>query len=353
MAWRALGRGARASRRASPSPSPSPFARTSPLPASAVRHSSHSPLGHPPADGRKKVTLTTLRAMHRKGTPIAMLTAYDFPSAHVADHAGMDMILVGDSLAMVSMGLEDTSEVTLEEMIMCCRSVNRAVSIAFTVPPLPSTAFSADEGQVGDLPMRSYEVSPQQAVASSIRLVKEGRVQAVKLEGGAAQAPAVAAIVAAGIPVLAHVGLTPQRQHALGGFRVQGRTAAAALRVLADARAVAAAGAFAVVLEAVPAPVAALVTRRLGVPTIGIGAGSGCSGQVLVGVDMLGNYPTGRSLPKFVRKYGDVWGESKRAIEQYRDEVKARTYPAQEHEYPISEDEVRKFEEMVAALDEK
>ena len=142
MAWRALGRGARASCWASPSPSPSPFtpaARISPLPASAVRHSSHSPLGHPPADGRKKVNLTTLRAMHRKGTPIAMLTAYDFPSAHVADHAGMDMILVGDSLAMVSMGLEDTSEVTLEEMIICCRSVNRAVSIAFTVPPPPSS----------------------------------------------------------------------------------------------------------------------------------------------------------------------------------------------------------------------
>jgi 3-methyl-2-oxobutanoate hydroxymethyltransferase len=201
--------------------------------------------------------------------------------------------------------------------------------------------------------MGSYEVSPAQAVASSIRLVKEGRVQAVKLEGGAAQAPAIAAIVAAGIPVLAHVGLTPQRQHALGGFRVQGRTAAAALRVLADARAVRDAGAFAVVLEAVPAPVAELVTRRLGVPTIGIGAGSGCSGQVLVGVDMLGNYPTGRSVPKFVRKYGDVWGESKRAIEQYRDEVKARTYPAKEHEYPIPDEEVRKFEELVAALDEK
>jgi 3-methyl-2-oxobutanoate hydroxymethyltransferase len=201
--------------------------------------------------------------------------------------------------------------------------------------------------------MGSYEVSPAHAVASSVRLVKEGRVQAVKLEGGAVQAPAIAAIVAAGIPVLAHVGLTPQRQHALGGFRVQGRSAAAALQVLADARAVEAAGAFAVVLEAVPAPVAALVTRRLAIPTIGIGAGSGCSGQVLVGADMLGNYPTGRYLPKFVRKYGDVWGESLRAIELYRDEVKARTYPAKEHEYPIGEDEVRKFEEMVAALDEK
>jgi 3-methyl-2-oxobutanoate hydroxymethyltransferase len=201
--------------------------------------------------------------------------------------------------------------------------------------------------------MGSYEVSPEQAVATSIRLVKEGRVQAVKLEGGAERAPTIAAIAAAGIPVLAHVGLTPQRQHALGGFRVQGRTAAAALRVLADARAVQAAGAFAVVLEAVPAPVAALVSRRLAVPTIGIGAGNGCGGQVLVGVDMLGNYPTGRYLPKFVRKYGDVWGESKRAIEQYRDEVKARTYPAKEHEYPIVEDEVRKFEEMAAALDEK
>jgi 3-methyl-2-oxobutanoate hydroxymethyltransferase len=147
MAWRALGR-ARAAHWTSPSPLPSalpPTIRLAPLPLTATRQSSHSPLGHPPADGRKKVTLTTLRAMHRKGTPIAMLTAYDFPSAHVADHAGMDMILVGDSLAMVSMGLEDTSEVTLEEMIMCCRSVNRAVSIAFTVPtPLPLPSFYLD-----------------------------------------------------------------------------------------------------------------------------------------------------------------------------------------------------------------
>jgi 3-methyl-2-oxobutanoate hydroxymethyltransferase len=201
--------------------------------------------------------------------------------------------------------------------------------------------------------MGSYEISPAQAVASSIRLVKEGRVQAVKLEGGAPLAPTIAAIVAAGIPVLAHVGLTPQRQHALGGFRVQGKTAEGALQVLRDARAVQAAGAFAVVLEAVPGPVAALVTQRLRIPTIGIGASSGCSGQVLVCVDMLGNYPMGRYLPKFVRKYGDVWGESKRAIETYRDEVKARTYPAKEHEYPIAEEEVKKFEDMAAALDEK
>lgn len=265
-----------------------------------------------------------------------MLTASDFPSAHVADHAGMDMVLVGDSLAMVSMGLEDTSEVTLDEMIMHCRSVSRAVKTAFTV---------------GDLPMGSYEISPSQALASSIRLIKEGRMQSVKLEGGASMAPTIRAITNAGIPVLAHVGLTPQRQHALGGFRVQGKTAASAMLLLKDALAVQEAGAFGVVLEAVPEAVAKLVTSKLRIPTIGIGAGKGTSGQVLVQVDMLGNFPPGRSVPKFVKKYGDVWGEAHRAIEQYGKEVKEGNYPAPEHGYAVKEEEVKKFEGLI--VDEK
>lgn len=284
---------------------------------------------------RKKVTLNTIDAIYRKGEPITMLTAHDFPSAHVADQAGMDMILVGDSLAMVALGMDDTSSVTVEEMLMHCRSVARGAHSAFLV---------------GDMPMGSYEVSPTQAVSTAIRFIKEGRMHAVKLEGGASMAPTIRAIVDAGIPVLAHVGLTPQRQNALGGFRVQGKTASSALQVLADARAVQAAGAFAMVLEAVPAPVASFITRKLAVPTIGIGAGNGTSGQVLVQVDMSGFFPPGRFLPKFVKKYGDVWGEARRAIEQYGREVKDRAYPGPEFTYPMKKEETEEFERLASEL---
>lgn len=199
--------------------------------------------------------------------------------------------------------------------------------------------------------MGTYEISPEQALESAIRVVKQGRVQGIKLEGGEEMAPTIKRITTAGIPVLAHVGLTPQRQNALGGFRVQGKTAQAAARLLKDALAVQEAGAFAMVVEAVPAPVAALVTQRLKVPTIGIGAGNGCSGQVLVQIDMTGNFPPGRFLPKFVKKYGDVWGESLRAIETYRDEVKSRAYPAPEHTYPISDEELASFEKFLESRD--
>lgn len=195
--------------------------------------------------------------------------------------------------------------------------------------------------------MGSYELSPTQALETAIRFIKTGRMQGIKLEGGREMAPSIAKITTAGIPVLAHVGLTPQRQNALGGFRVQGKTAAGAQAVLDDALAVQAAGAFAVVLEAVPAEVARLVTARLEIPTIGIGAGNGCSGQVLVQIDMLGNFPPGRFLPKFVKQYGDVWAESLRAVELYRDEVKSRAYPALDHTYPISKEELEAFEKLV------
>jgi 3-methyl-2-oxobutanoate hydroxymethyltransferase len=196
--------------------------------------------------------------------------------------------------------------------------------------------------------MGSYEISPSQAVASSIRLIKEGRMQSVKLEGGATMAPTIRAITDAGIPVLAHVGLTPQRQHALGGFRVQGKTAESAMTLLRDALAVQEAGAYAVVLEAVPEPVAALVTSKLRIPTIGIGAGKGTSGQVLVQVDMMGNYPPGRYLPKFVKQYGNVWAEALRAAESYGKEVKEGNYPAPEHCYAVKDEEVKKFEQLLA-----
>lgn len=201
--------------------------------------------------------------------------------------------------------------------------------------------------KVGDLPMGTYEISPDQAVHTAVRFIKEGRVQGVKLEGGSEMAPTIRRISNAGIPVLGHVGLTPQRLHSFGGFRVQGKTAAGAARVLQDALAVQEAGCFAVVLEAIPAQVAAVITRKLSIPTIGIGAGSGCSGQVLVQVDMTGNYPPGRFLPKFVKKYGSIWDESLRAIEAYRDEVKNRQYPGTEHTYAIAEEELEEFLENV------
>lgn len=191
--------------------------------------------------------------------------------------------------------------------------------------------------------MGSYEISPEQALATAIRFVKEGRVQGVKLEGGKEMAPTIKKITQAGIPVLAHVGLTPQRQNALGGFRVQGRTSKGAMGVLEDALAVQEAGSFAMVLEAVPAEVATIITQKLSVPTIGIGAGNGCSGQVLVQVDMSGYFPPGRFIPKFVKQFGNVWAESFRAIETYRDEVKSRQYPAPEHTYPIPKDELDAF----------
>ncbi|KKY14047.1 putative 3-methyl-2-oxobutanoate hydroxymethyltransferase [Phaeomoniella chlamydospora] len=264
-----------------------------------------------------------------------MLTAHDFPSASVADAAGMEMILVGDSLAMVALGMSDTSEVTLDEMIVHCRSVSRATQSAFTI---------------GDLPMGSYEVSLEQALASAIRIIKEGRMQGVKLEGGKEMAPTIQKITTAGIPVVAHIGLTPQRQNALGGFRVQGKSKASAFRLLEDALSVQSAGAFMVVLEAVPPEVAQWVTSKLSIPTIGIGAGEGCSGQVLVQVDMSGNYPPGRFLPKFVKRYGDVWSESFKAIRQYRDEVKSRSYPAKEHTYPMSKEGLANFQEAVSQI---
>jgi len=247
-----------------------------------------------------------------------MLTAHNYPSALLAQAAGMNMILVGDSLAMVSLGMPDTSEVTLDEMIIHARAVSRAATQSFTV---------------GDLPMGSYEISPEQGLASAIRMMKEGRMQSVKLEGGIETADTVRKITTAGIPVCAHIGLTPQRQHALGGFRVQGNTLKKALELLKDARAVQEAGAFAVVLECVPPGIAETVTEVLAIPTIGIGAGNGCSGQVLVQTDMLGQRPPDSFMPKFVKRYGQEWEHGLTAITQYRDEVVSRQYPGLEYSY--------------------
>ncbi|KAI1078804.1 3-methyl-2-oxobutanoate hydroxymethyltransferase [Whalleya microplaca] len=300
-----------------------------------LRWSSYSAPGAALDPPRKKVTLGSLRSMHRKGEPIAMITAHDFPSARVADAAGMDIILVGDSLAMVAMGMEDTSEVLVEDMLLHCRSVARATRAAFIL---------------GDLPMGSYEISPEQGLETAIRFIKQGRVHGIKLEGGKEMAPTVKKIVQAGIPVVAHIGLTPQRQNALGGFRVQGKTSKGAMKVLEDALAAQEAGSFAILLEAVPADVASIITKKLSIPVIGIGAGNGCSGQVLVQIDMLGNFPPGHFVPKFVKQYGNVWAESFRAIESYREEVKTRQYPALENTYPTTKEEVEAFAKEVEKL---
>lgn len=256
--------------------------------------------------------------MHADRVPLTMLTAHNYPSALLAQEAGMDMILVGDSLAMVSLGMPDTSEITLDEMIMHARAVSRAATRSFTV---------------GDLPMGSYEISPEQGLSSAIRMVKEGRVQSVKLEGGIEMAETIRKITLAGIPLCGHVGLTPQRQNALGGFRVQGNTVEKAVSLLRDAKAVEEAGAFAVVLECVPPDIAEEVTKELSIPTIGIGAGNGTSGQVLVQMDMLGTRPVGSFMPKFVKLFGSEWTSSFAAVQRYREEVLSRSYPAAEHNY--------------------
>jgi 3-methyl-2-oxobutanoate hydroxymethyltransferase len=263
-----------------------------------------------------------------------MLTAHDFPSAHVADAAGIDIVLVGDSLAMVALGMGDTSELTLEDMILHCRSVSRAVKSAFTI---------------ADLPMGSYEISHEQALESAFRVVKEGRVQGVKIEGGLEMAPTIKRVTNAGIPVVAHIGLTPQRQNSLGGFRVQGKSVTGALKLLQDAYAVQEAGAFMVVLEAIPPEIASTITKKLRIPTIGIGAGNACSGQVLVQIDMSGNFPPGRFLPKFVKQYADVWGEALKGIKEYKKEVKSKAYPSQEYTYSMSTEDVAEFKKIIDA----
>jgi 3-methyl-2-oxobutanoate hydroxymethyltransferase len=256
--------------------------------------------------------------MHADKIPITMLTAHNYPSALIAQEAGMDMILVGDSLAMVSLGMPDTSEVTLDEMIVHAKAVNRAINRSFTV---------------GDLPMGSYEISPEQAVASAIRMVKEGRMQSVKLEGGAEMAGHIHKITSAGIPLVAHIGLTPQRQHSLGGFKVQGNTLDKAMQLFKDAKAVQEAGAFMVVLECVPPDVAEEVTNELKIPTIGIGAGNKTSGQVLVQIDMLGVRPPESFMPKFVKQYGSMWQSNFKAVKQFKQEVTDRSYPGPEYSY--------------------
>ena len=274
----------------------------------------------------QKVSILDLQSKKEAGEPITMLTAFDYSSASLVDAAGIDMILVGDSLGMVVLGYESTVPVTMEEMLHHCKAVARGANRAFLV---------------GDMPFMSYQADPREAVRNAGRFLKEGGMDCVKLEGGRDMVPTIEAILAAGIPVMGHIGLTPQSQSKLGGYRVQGRTAAAARELLADAWALQEAGCFGIVLEAVPAVVAAEISRRLRVPTIGIGAGAGCDGQVLVFHDILGLYD--RSQPRFVKQYASLRHVIIDAFAAYRVDVASRSFPAEEHTYGMKAEEVQAF----------
>jgi 3-methyl-2-oxobutanoate hydroxymethyltransferase len=275
---------------------------------------------------RKKITILDLQKKKNAGQPLTMLTAYDYSSAQLVDAAEIDMILVGDSLAMVMLGLASTVPVTMEEMLHHCRPVARGAQYTFLV---------------GDMPFMSYQADVAEAVRNAGRFLKEGNMDAVKLEGGREMAATVKAITDAGIPVQGHIGLTPQSVSKLGGFKVQGNTATSAKRLLDDALALEEAGIYSLVLEAVPAPIAAVITGRLTIPTIGIGAGAGCSGQVLVYHDLLGLFD--RFTPKFVKQYADLKQVIGGALTAYREDVLAGRFPAEEHTYRIDEGELDDF----------
>jgi 3-methyl-2-oxobutanoate hydroxymethyltransferase len=285
--------------------------------------------------GRLPMTLPRLAEKKRLGEPIVMVTAYDFPSGQVVDGAGADIVLVGDSGAEVVLGYDSTVSVSVEEMLMLTAATRRGVRSALLV---------------ADLPFGSYEASDEQAIRTSQRFVKEAHADAIKLEGGgAAQLSRLRAVVAAGIPVMGHVGLTPQTATALGGRRAQGRTAQRALTVAAEALALQEAGAFAVVFEAIPASVAAEITALLEIPVIGIGAGAATDGQVLVLHDMLGIYP-GRA-PRFAKQYVELRPVMIAAVSDYAEEVRTRRFPTAEHSFSIDPAELRGFREALAEFE--
>ena len=270
----------------------------------------------------KKLTIPDIKN-RKNATPIAEVTAYDYPWARLADQAGMDIVLVGDSLGMVVLGYTDTVSVTMEEMIHHTRAVVRGVEHALVVT---------------DMPFGSCSSSIPAAIDNAVRILKEGRADAVKVEGGVAMATTVAAMVAAGIPVQGHIGLTPQTATSLGGFKVQGKSAQAARQLIDDALALEAAGCFSIVLEAIPAPLAEHITGRLAIPTIGIGAGPDCDGQVLVIHDLVGLYD--RFTPKFVKQYARINEPVGEALRQYREEVQNRTFPTAAHSFTMKAEEM-------------
>ncbi|HVO37900.1 MAG TPA: 3-methyl-2-oxobutanoate hydroxymethyltransferase [Spirochaetia bacterium] len=264
-----------------------------------------------------------LLAMKREGKKITMITAYSYPQGLIVDEAGIDIILVGDSLGMVELGYRDTVPVTMEEMLSHTKAVVRGVKRAHVV---------------GDMPFMSYNISREQAVANAGILYKDGGADSVKLEGGLDMAPVVEAIVKAGIPVFGHIGLTPQTANLLGGFKVQGKSIDQAKKVVDDAVALEQAGVFAIVLEAIPRQLAAIITEKVGIPTIGIGGGLDCDGQVLVLHDLVGLFR--RFTPKFVKVYADVYSIQLEAVRKYIEDVQRKSFPAEEHTFTMKEEAV-------------
>ena len=290
-------------------------------------------MSSPPKDSqRKRVTLTKLAEMRALGEPIVMITAYDHPSALVVEQAGVDVVLVGDSAANNVLGYADTVPVTVEELLMLTRAVRRGLKTPLLV---------------GDLPFGSYEASDAHAIETAHRFVKEAGCDAVKLEGGGASADRARAIVRAGVPVMGHVGLTPQTATMLGGYRAQGRTAARARQVLEDALALQAAGCFAIVFEAIPSDVTDAIMPHLEIPVIGIGAGPSTDGQVLVLHDLLTIHDDFK--PKFAKRFAQVKAEMLRGVEAYADEVRTRRFPGPEHTYGIAPEELERFRADIAS----
>jgi len=273
-----------------------------------------------------KLPLTDLPDMKRRRERIVMVTAYDYPSGSLADAAGVDIVLVGDSAAMTVLGYESTVPATMDEMVMLTRAAVRGAKRPLVV---------------ADMPFGSFQISDEEAVRSAVRFVKEAGADAVKVEGAGLTVSRVFALVGAGIPVMGHIGLTPQSATMLGGFRAQGRTSARARQLLEDARTLEQAGCFSLVLEAVPAPVAARITEELTIPTIGIGSGRDCDGQVLVYHDLLGLYQ-GKE-PRFVKRYAELAIEIREAIERYAADVRSGAFPGDEHTYSIPEEELAAF----------
>jgi len=284
-----------------------------------------------PAPG--KLPLPEVAEMKRRGDRIVMITAYDAPSGRMADAAGVDLILVGDSAAMVVLGHDSTVPATTEEMIILTRAVTRGAHRPLVI---------------ADLPFGSYQVSDEQALESAIRFVKEAQADAVKLEGAGAMVSRVRALTGAGIPVMGHIGLTPQTATMLGGFKAQGRSAVKAAQLVEDALQLEAAGCFSIVLEAMPSPVAARITESLDIPTIGIGAGAACDGQVLVWHDLLGLYEG--HAPRFVKQYADLAPTIAGAVERYANDVRDGTFPEEKHTYAMSEEELALFEESLGEV---
>ena len=282
-------------------------------------------------DEAGKLPLTELAEMKRRGDRIVMVTAYDYPTGRLADAAGVDIVLVGDSAAMTVLGHDTTVPATMEEMVILTRAAARGARRPLVV---------------ADMPFGSFQVSDEDALRNAVRFIKEAGADSVKVEGAGPTVSRVTALVGAGIPVMGHLGLTPQSATMLGGFRAQGRSADKARRLLEDALSLEQAGCFSIVLEAVPAPVAARITEALAVPTIGIGSGGDCDGQVLVLHDLLGLYE-GRS-PRFVKRYAEVGEAVKDALERYTSDVRSGAFPGEEHTYSIPDEELAAFEKSLA-----